>query len=405
MNQEEQILLNTIQCALAGDPTVEEVSSDTIAKMLALANAHKLAPILVDAIYMWPVTQAWPEYPTYKRTARMLAMSQMRRAREFLEIYQKLIDAGVEALVVKGCVCRAVWLKGDLRISGDEDLYVRDEDFAKACAVLRDCGLRCDDKANPETDFEIGWRKPNSALYIELHRRLFMPGSAADLQVFFDDAFDRAREYEVEHGAAKVWSMSPEDHLLYLILHAYKHFIHSGFGIRQVCDIGLWQKCYRGEVDHNRIMRNLEKAHALYFAAGVFAIAQEDLGIDLQLPECWAAIQVDREPMLQDLLDAGVYGGSSMSRQHSAPLTVEAVAASRDNRKKKGLLQRAFPSKDFLVRDYPELQEHPEQLPAVWLKRLKKYRKETKNDENNTISESIRIAKEREELLKLYRII
>lgn len=372
---------------------------------MELATEQKLLPLVVDTLLRSADVENWKRISAYRPAARLQVLQQAQRGMEFLEVYGKLKEAGIRALVVKGCVCRAVWPKGDLRISGDEDLYVRDEDFAKACAVLRDCGLRCDDKANPETDFEIGWRRPNSALYIELHRRLFMPGSAADLQVFFDDAFDRAREYEVEHGAAKVWSMSPEDHLLYLILHAYKHFIHSGFGIRQVCDIGLWQKCYRGEVDHNRIMRNLENAHALYFAAGVFAIAQEDLGIDLQLPECWAAIQVDREPMLQDLLDAGVYGGSSMSRQHSAPLTVEAVAASRDNRKKKGLLQRAFPSKDSLVRDYPELQEHPEQLPAVWLKRLKKYRKETKNDENNTISESIRIAKEREELLKLYRII
>ena len=326
---------------------------------------------------------------------------------EFLEVYKKLKETGIQALVVKGCVCRAVWPKGDLRISADEDVYVRAEDFQKACEVLRKCGLVCDEKADPETDFEIGWRRPNSTLYIELHQKLFLPesGATGNLQRFFDDAFDRATEYSVEHGAGTVWSMSPEDHLLYLILHAYKHFIHSGFGIRQVCDIGLWAMRYGVEVDHNLVIRNLSDAHALYFAAAVFAIAKEDLGIDLQLPACWEEIQVDREPMLNDLLDGGIYGGSTMSRQHAAPMTVEAVAASRGNRKKKGLLQRAFPSRDSLLRDYPELKEHHARLPLVWMKRLAKYRKETKNDENNSTSESIRIAREREELLKLYRII
>lgn len=370
------------------------------------AQSHKLLPIVVDGVYNSGKAKTWSELAQYRRIVHAQVLQQVQRGMEFLEAYRKLEEADIRVLVVKGCMCRAVWPKGDLRISGDEDVYVRDADFGKACEALKECGLVCDERADPEKDFEIGWRKPNRTLYIELHRRLFAPRSAAaDLQSFFGDAFERAQEYDVEHGTAKVWSMSPEDHLLYLILHAYKHFIHSGFGIRQVCDIGLWARRYGGEVDHNHIMENLKKAHALYFAAAVFAIAQEDLGIDMQLPECWDAIKVDREPMLRDLLDAGVYGGSSMSRQHSAPLIQETVAASRENRKKAGLFRRAFPPKEALLRDYPELKEHPSKLPLVWGKRLVKYRKETKNDTNNSAVESIRIAKEREELLRLYRII
>lgn len=34
--------------------------------------------------------------------------------------------------------------------------------------------------------------------------------------------------------------MNASDHLFYLICHALKHFYHSGFGIRQVCDILLF---------------------------------------------------------------------------------------------------------------------------------------------------------------------
>lgn len=416
MTTEQQKIqfLNVVKVHLSrsADDSTDTLNPNTfedISALLELAAAHKLLPAAVDALHTLPEAESCPEFAAYKRAARLQVIQQAQRAQEFSEVYKKLTEYGIRALAVKGCVCRAVWPKGDLRTSGDEDVYVRDADFGKACEALKECGLVClvcDERADPEKDFEIGWRKPNSTLYIELHRRLFSPeGASADLQVFFDDAFERAQEYEVEHGTAKVWSMSPEDHLLYLILHAYKHFIHSGFGIRQVCDIGLWAKRYGSEVDHNHIMENLEKAHALYFAAAVFAIAKEDLGIDLQLPECWDAIKVDREPMLEDLLDAGVYGGSSMSRQHSAPLIQEAVAASREDRKKAGLLKRAFPPKEKLIRDYPELKEHPAKLPLVWIKRLVKYSKETKNSTNNSAVESIRIAKEREELLRLYRII
>lgn len=406
--QLDRRLLQILRIAL--NATEAETTAFSPEELNALAKAfgeHKLLPVAIDALHRCRVPEDWEEYPAHKRAARMQVTQQTLRVLEFLKAYDKLKEAGILALVVKGCVCSAVWPNGDLRISGDEDVYVRQTEFREACEVLQAYGLSCDEKADPADDFEIGWRKPDSTLYIELHQRLFSPHSqtAGDLQHFFDDAFARAQEYDVEHGAAKVWSMSPEDHLLYLILHAFKHFTQSGFGIRQVCDIGLWAKRYADAIDWQRLMRDLEKAHALYFAAAVFAIAREDLGIDLRLPEEWDKLRVDREPMLHDLLDAGIYGSSSKSRQHSAPMLLDAVAASRENRKKAGLLRRAFPPKEKLLKHYPELKEHPAKLPVVWIRRLVKYRKEIKADENNSAIESIRIAKEREELLRCYHII
>ena len=38
-------------------------------------------------------------------------------------------------------------------------------------------------------------------------------------------------------------AMPPHEHLLYLLLHAYKHFVRSGIGLRQFCNIGLWAVC------------------------------------------------------------------------------------------------------------------------------------------------------------------
>lgn len=401
-------LLQILRISLSPtDVKTELFSPENLNTLTKIFGEQKLLPVAIDALHKCIPTDTWEDYPTYKREARIQVTQQTLRVLEFLEVYKKLSEAGILALVVKGCVCSAVWPNGDLRISGDEDVYVCPADFPKACEVLQACGLTCEEKADPATDYEIGWKKPGSTLYIELHRQLFWRDSqtTGNLQQFFDDAFARAQEYDVEHCKAKVWSMSPQDHLLYLLLHAFKHFLHSGFGIRQVCDIGLWAKRYGNEIVCQSLMRDLEKAHALYFAVAVFAIAQKDLGIDLRVPDEWKNMQVDREPMLRDLLDAGVYGSSSKSRQHSAPLLLEAVAASRENRKKEGLLRRVFPSKEKLLRRYPELKEHPARLPLIWLKRLVKYRKEIKTDENNSALESIRIAKEREELLRCYHII
>jgi len=406
-DDEKDLLLRILADRFSGNPGCFAGADEIVLqRLIRLSSDQKLLPLVIDSFHGCEEAEAWREYAAYKRMARAQVTEQARRGVEFLEAYARLKEAGISALVLKGCVCRSVWPEGHLRISTDEDLYVRPDEFRRACDTLRRYGMTCGDKADPVADFEIGWRKPDSTLYIELHRKLFSPdGATGDLQRFFDDAFDRAQDYTVESGAGIVRSMSPEDHLLYLILHAYKHFVRSGFGVRQVCDVGLWMKAYGDEIDHAQIMRKLSDAHALYFASAMLAIAREDLGIDLRLPPCWDGVTVDREPMLRDLLDAGVYGSSTMSRHHSAALTAEAVAASRGNRKKKGLLYRAFPPKRILARDYPELNEHPARLPLIWVKRLLKYQKETKADENNSMAESIRIAKAREDLLKYYRII
>lgn len=69
-----------------------------------------------------------------------------------------------------------------------------------------------------------------------------------------------------------------------MICHAFKHFLHSGFGIRQVCDIVLFANAYGRE------------------------IGQKYLTFDPSLagyPQEWQEIQVDEQLMLDDLLDAG----------------------------------------------------------------------------------------------------
>ena len=57
--------------------------------------------------------------------------------------------------------------------------------------------------------------------------------------------------------------MTLTDHLLYLILHALKHFLYSGFGIRQVCDIALFSERYRDEIDWSRVKTELQSVSAL----------------------------------------------------------------------------------------------------------------------------------------------
>lgn len=61
-------------------------------------------------------------------------------------------------------------------------------------------------------------------------------------------------------------------------------------------------------------------------------------------PQAWLEITVDEGSMRSDLLDSGVFGDARMSRKHSSPMTLHAVAANRRCRKAGGnVLRTLFP--------------------------------------------------------------
>ena len=198
-------------------------------------------------------------------------------------------------------------------------------------------------------------------------------------------------------------AMLPHEHLLYLLLHAYKHFVCSGIGLRQFCDIGLWARAYHAEIDWQRLHEQCGSVHAATFAAAAFRIARDDLGIEFDLPAPWSDA-VDVEPLLHDSLCGGAYGSNDLTRLHSSTVTLNAVKASRTG-EKSGVLSTVFPKREYLERRYPYLKKHPYLLPVAWVQRLAHYVGEKKTGTDNSASGSIKLAKERIELMKRYDIM
>lgn len=204
--------------------------------------------------------------------------------------------------------------------------------------------------------------------------------------------------------------MGCTDHLFYLICHAFKHFLHSGVGIRQVCDICLYANAHGAEIDWQPVLDRCADIHADRFAAALFRIGEKYLTFDpgkACFPKAWREMAVDERAMLEDLLDSGVFGASSMSRKHSSNITLNAVSAEKQGRKAgNGLLRTVFPPARQLTGRYPYLKEKPYLLPLAWVNRILKYGKETAGSPtDNNAAQSIKIGNGRVELLKKYGII
>ena len=367
--------------------------------VFALAGQQKLLPIVFEAVRKSPAAaENAALFAAVKQQVIAQVLHQTVRASEFAALYQTLRAAGLHPVVVKGQLCSRLYPLKDHRISADDDILIPDGEFFACHEQLLANGLTTDTPADELTTAdEVPYTKGGSPLYIELHRRLFDSS---------EDAHDELNRFFTDLNTTEIdgfLAMPPHEHLLYLLLHAYKHFVRSGIGLRQFCDIGLWARAYHAEIDWQRLHEQCESVHAATFAAAAFRIARDDLGIGFDLPAPWSDA-VDAEPLLHDSLCGGVYGSNDLTRLHSSTVTLNAVKASRTG-EKSSVLRTVFPKREYLERRYPYLKKRPYLLPVAWAQRLAHYAGEKKTGADSSASGSIKLAKERIELMKRYGIM
>ena len=379
-----------------GDFPAESVDWPAV---FALAGQQKLLPILFEAVRKMPAAEENVAlFAVTKQQVIGQVLNQTVRSAEFSDLYHKLRSAGLHPIVVKGQLCSRLYPLKDHRISADDDLYISDAEFMACHKQLLANGLTTDTPADElATADEVSYTKNGSPLYIELHRHLF--DSAEDAHDELNHFFADLNPVEIDGFLA----MPLHEHLLYLLLHAYKHFVRSGIGLRQFCDIGMWARAYHAEIDWQRLHEQCESVHAATFAAAAFRIAGDYLGIEFDLPTPWSDA-VDVEPLLHDSLCGGVYGSNDLTRLHSSTVTLNAVKASRTG-EKSSVLRTVFPKREYLERRYPYLKKRPYLLPVAWVQRLAHYTSEKQSGAGNSASGSIKLAKERIELMKLYGVM
>ena len=327
-------------------------------------------------------------------------VNQTARTGKLLELTGALEKAGIPYAVVKGAVCRTLYSKPDLRPSGDEDIFIP-ATFRLSCGeIFTACGmiapnLRSEDSVDH-------WQDPRTGLHVELHTALFSTGWPAEavLNPYFDQQLAHTVSTPVENG--QVHTLEPTAHLLFLIAHALKHFITGGFGVRTWADILTFCERNQAQIDQNTLWPMLEQIHADRFFRQLLLLGRDYMAFDTTPWDCTASDRSD-DALLLDMLDAGIYGQTTMDRKHSAALSLQAV---KNSSEKAALRTALFPSAQSLSGRYPILTKAPFLLPAAWLLRLGAYGAELlKSKGDNSPAGAIALSKQRSELLTRYGIL
>ena len=372
----------------------EPVSVD-FQKLYEMSCQHEVQALIYNQIYHFPEFPEGLKNQWKKEAIRMNAIQTIKTSR-FLAIYKKFLEKNLIVLVVKGIVCRSLYPQPDNRPSNDEDLYVRQIDFEEVKRIFLDNKFILVEEGNDVSTF----LDQMNGLSIELHTSLFSDESKAygQYQQYFTDAFDSPAMHSIQ--GVNVYSLSHQLHFLFLYMHFVKHFLHGGVGIRQVMDMVMYIEKFGLEIDWKVFYAICQNLSVDVLFNNVLALASNQLGLDenkIILPDHFDLSALDYQPLLEDILDAGVFGKSSIERLHSSTITLNALESG-----KRSLLKSLFPSRRYFKRSYPYLQKYPFLLPVAWFQRIIHY---IFSKESGDSQKTIEIGNQRIELLKKYQMM
>ena len=342
--------------------------------MLKESISHHLFPITVDGLLSRKneTISAILRSKRVRELYRNEIIRQAQKTADFLLFYEYLASKGLHPVVMKGIICRSLYPQPEHRSSVDEDLLIDPSEFDSIHKAILAYGLEpVSTEDEIRTAWEVSYESREKHLYIEIHKMPF--------------------------------AMAPTDHIMYLVCHAYKHFLHGGVGIRQVCDLCMMAEKWDEGIDWETVRDKCEKVRIAKFAAGLFRIGERYL--ECQMPPVFKDIAVDPDPLLRDILSGGLYGVEDLDRAHSALMTLDAVAADRAGRKKRAVAGSVFLPLKSMSKKYPYLRKLPFLLPVAWVQRVVGYISEQKRTKSVDPSRTVQIGRRRIDLLREYDII
>lgn len=363
-----------------------------------MARKQNILPLFFEAAngiegYVNASVYAKDQQDTFSMVA-----AQIQRSCAFAEIYEKLTQQGICPIVMKGMICRQLYGElGEHRPSSDEDILVEIKDFHKVQEILEKEGYVCDvpdvTKKQLTQLQEVSFRNSEQKLTLEVHTNIIGKENdeRAQMNAFFENAHVHGQMVSINGTEFK--TLEPTEALLFLILHACKHFRNRGVGIRQAMDILLYYREYQNEISTEYLRSALRTCKTEDFWMDILYIGKHYLGLTNENPEFTCC----PDALLQDMMYAGVFGKAGKTDHVAARVNLGAQDGS--NR----LLAALFPPRQILIGGRPYLADKPWLLPVVWVERWIKFLRYAGKDAWKIGHEILEKSSVRTEMIEKYK--
>ena len=267
--------------------------------ILELAGRQKLEPLLYHQLIRRVDKDRFPpSVIEHLRHAYYLGADRnIRRYHRLQPLLARLRDKDIPVIALKGaCLAESVYPNIALRPMSDVDLLIPKHELAKARSVMVEAGCVHQPDADIDRLCRISHQlsvfivrepadrtksdrrsaDPINSFSLELHWTIETPTGPFTIPVA--GLWNRSRPTQV--AGVEVLSLSPEDLLLHVCLHAgYHHGL--GAGLLPCCDMAFIIERYRAELDWPEVVRRACEWGAARYVGLVLVLARDLLGADV----------------------------------------------------------------------------------------------------------------------------
>ena len=358
-----------------------ELSDEETEIYLKLAKFHSLEMVLYEAYKINNIKIS----PEFNKLHQQLLYKHVTQIAELNEISNHLSLNKIYHLPLKGSVLYAYYTDPSLRTMADLDILIQEKDLNKAGEVLKEIGYSVEQIGG---NHDVYYKKP--FMNIELHRQMI------------------SQDYNTSKVFANIWDkidlsnyhckLTNEDFFIYIILHAGKHFLLGGAGLRFLMDLYFYLLKEKN-LDFAYINQKLEEI-------GYDTFTKIFIDIETKLFKGNFNFNEDELFILDYLIKSGTYG----TYEHSAAIGIENEKEKIGKGKTKFFFKRVFPSYSTMARMYPKLAKHKILLPYYYIKRIfkvifkSKTYKEQLRSINNVEEKDLQVVKKIQNITKLRSI-
>ena len=188
-------------------------------------------------------------------------------------LINKMRTAGIYTLLVKGQGIAQCYEKTEWRACGDVDLFLSEDNYAKAKEMLVPLASSVEQEYVREKHLGMtidGW-------VVELHGHLYSGLSSRiekELDGVYQDAFYGGDVRSWNNNGVQVFQLGVENDVFYVFTHILQHFYKEGVGLRQICDWCRLMWTYRDKIDIRKQEARIKKAGIMteWKAFGAFAV-------------------------------------------------------------------------------------------------------------------------------------
>ena len=363
MEKTSEFLIYLMACSLQGTKPEEALLANIdMEALLRLAKAHSVSAMVCMALEQTDAFQYAAETTRLKwlDAKNKAVRKNMLLDAERHQLEKEFAEHGIWYMPLKGSILKDWYPKFGMREMADNDILFDPAGRKQVREIFQNRSYKT-----------VSFRKGNHDVYekapiynFEMHVSLFH-GTYKELTEQYENVKERLLPVD---GTAYQFAFTPEDFYVFVLAHAHKHYSHSGTGIRTLADIYIMNQKLGGTMNWEYVDSELRGLGIFSYERESRELAQKLFGI-AELPT-EANLSEAEQQMLAYYLGASTYGtieNRTLNQMQKLQPDGGAITA---HTKRKYLLSRIFPGREWCKACAPTVYKYPVLLPFFWVRRL-----------------------------------